>query len=318
MPLFLPDFNSIPIHKLMLSDTRRLSKLRQSIESLGIGDSDVVVDLGAGTGILGILVAITVPNVKKVYAIERERISEVARRTIAQQGLDDIVTVIEEDSRHVDLPEKADVLISECMGVHLFQDNMLSSLVDARKRFLKPGGSLIPQSARLWLAPLRRNPVWDSEIAPWREPVEGVRFDELLRLSLNDTYISRVDAEDLAHEGLAVWELDFRTADEIAPRTVSVEFEIGEDDKICGLCGWFDVTLAENVVLSTGPFDDASHWQQAIYPIHPILNASSGNKLKVDFGIEPAEALTHFTWAAQLAGGPTAAFSTKSNYTLPS
>lgn len=65
--------------------------------------------------------------------------------------------VIQGTIETVSLPEKVDIIISEWMGYFLLRESMLDSVLVARDRFLKPGGSMYPSHARLYLAPIRSN-----------------------------------------------------------------------------------------------------------------------------------------------------------------
>jgi hypothetical protein len=51
-----------------------------------------------------------------VYAIEASEIANVAEQVIRANGLSDRITVLRGWSTHVDLPERADILVSEMIG----------------------------------------------------------------------------------------------------------------------------------------------------------------------------------------------------------
>jgi protein arginine N-methyltransferase 1 len=55
----------------------------------------------------------------------------------------------------VELPEKVDVIVSEWMGYFLLRESMLDPVINARQRWLKPGGACYPSQASLFLAPLQ-------------------------------------------------------------------------------------------------------------------------------------------------------------------
>jgi hypothetical protein len=55
----------------------------------------------------------------------------------------------------VELPEKVDVLVSEWMGYFLLRESMLDPVINARQRWLKPGGACYPSHASLYMAPLQ-------------------------------------------------------------------------------------------------------------------------------------------------------------------
>ena len=67
----------------------------------------------------------------------------------------DRVVVIQGTMESVELPEKVDVIISEWMGYFLLRESMIDSVIVARDKFLKPGGSLFPSHASMYLAPIR-------------------------------------------------------------------------------------------------------------------------------------------------------------------
>ena len=56
-----------------------------------------------------------------------------------------------EDVDVLDVP-KIDVIISEWMGYLLLYENMLPSVLDARKRFLKEDGIMLPFEGRIYIA----------------------------------------------------------------------------------------------------------------------------------------------------------------------
>jgi predicted RNA methylase len=56
-----------------------------------------------------------------------------------------------EDVDVLEVP-KVDVIVSEWMGYLLLFENMLPSVIDARKRFLKEGGVMLPCGGRIYIA----------------------------------------------------------------------------------------------------------------------------------------------------------------------
>uniref|UniRef100_A0A6N2MVY5 type I protein arginine methyltransferase n=1 Tax=Salix viminalis TaxID=40686 RepID=A0A6N2MVY5_SALVM len=112
----------------------------------------VVVDVGAGSGILSLFAAQA--GAKHVYAVEASEMAEYARKLIAgNPSLGERITVIKGKVEEVELPEKADILISEPMGTLLVNERMLESYVIARDRFLVPNGKMFPAVGRIHMAP---------------------------------------------------------------------------------------------------------------------------------------------------------------------
>jgi hypothetical protein len=61
----------------------------------------------------------------------------------------DVIEVIQGTVETVALPEKVDIIISEWMGYFLMRESMLDSVIVARDKFLKEGGSLYPSHCRM-------------------------------------------------------------------------------------------------------------------------------------------------------------------------
>ncbi|MBF0563109.1 MAG: methyltransferase domain-containing protein [Alphaproteobacteria bacterium] len=278
MPTFLPDYNCLAIHKMMLADHRRNEAFARAVAA-SVSAGDVVVDLGAGTGILSILAARA--GARRVFAIERTGIAEAAEAIIRDNGCADIVTLIRGDSRAVTLPEPADVLVSEWIGVHVFQENMLPAVLDAKKRLLRPGGNVIPAQVELWLAPLRCNPVAEAEIACWGREIQGINFSQILGISCNDVYVAIVSPDDLAAPGRMAMVFDVEQTDEWHGSRLGETFTFEKDQTVVGIAGWFVARLAPGVVLDTGPDCAPTHWAQAVYPCHPPLAVDRGQQLGI-------------------------------------
>src|SRR5437016_14582775 len=136
-------FEFLSVHKEMIYDDVRTSAYSEAIASV-VQPGDVVLDLGTGTGLLAFL-AIRA-GASKVFAIEKTSIIEVARANARKMGIDHKIEFISADSRVVNLSEKWDVIVSEVIGHLVVEENMLDSIIDARHRFLKPGGKLVPCS----------------------------------------------------------------------------------------------------------------------------------------------------------------------------
>ncbi|XP_068662956.1 probable histone-arginine methyltransferase 1.3 [Aristolochia californica] len=112
----------------------------------------VIVDVGAGSGILSLFVAQA--GTRHVYAMEASEMAKHARRLIVgNPSLGQRITIVKGKVEEVELLEKLDILISETMGTLLVNERMLESYVIARDRFLVPNGKIFPTIARIHLAP---------------------------------------------------------------------------------------------------------------------------------------------------------------------
>uniref|UniRef100_A0A175YPX8 type I protein arginine methyltransferase n=1 Tax=Daucus carota subsp. sativus TaxID=79200 RepID=A0A175YPX8_DAUCS len=205
----------------------------------------VVVDVGAGSGILSLFAAQA--GAKHVYAVEASEMAEYARKLIAGNPLlSQKITVIKGKVEDVELPEKADILISEPMGTLLINERMLESYVIARDRFLVPNGKMFPTLGRIHMAPFSDEYLY-IEIA--NKPVVDA-FDPRLLVAPAISHVinfTTVKEEDL-------YEIN-----------VPLKYTSPVGTRIHGLACWFDVLFDGSTVqrwLTTAPGAPTTHWYQ--------------------------------------------------------
>ena len=151
----------------------------------------LIVDLGAGCGLLSLLAARAAAACgarARVLAVERERpVAEMAREIFGanRQALPDGVTlqVIEADSGALclggALPRRADIVVSEVLGDDPLAEGVLLALHHAHTHLLAHGGEMLP-SALSVVAALVAMPT-AADLATLR-PAVGGRHGGPLRL----------------------------------------------------------------------------------------------------------------------------------------
>jgi type II protein arginine methyltransferase len=112
----------------------------------------VVLEIGAGTGILAMMTARA--GAKHVYACEMEPlIAQAAQENIIRNGYADRITVIPKKSTDLavgeDFPAPADLLVSEIISNDLLGEDVLSIMEDAHKRLLRPSALVLPSRVAL-------------------------------------------------------------------------------------------------------------------------------------------------------------------------
>jgi hypothetical protein len=229
----------------------------------------VVLDVGCGTGILSIFAVDA--GARKVYAVDASDIADYARQIVAANGLSGKIEVLKGKVEDVALPEKVDVIISEWMGYFLLYESMLQSVLVARDRFLKPGGSLWPESARLLAVPFMDAETFEDRVLFWRK-VYGRDFSALMPLAkqsaFGDALTDTLGPEhEMALRSEVVHSFDLRTLapDAVLPFASEVRFASAVSEECHGVCFWFDVTFPGGRVLSTAPSAHYTHWMQTLF-----------------------------------------------------
>src|SRR5688572_13080954 len=135
-------YSALFSHRLMVRDSARTEAFRVALEA-AVRPGDVVLDVGAGCGILSLFAARA--GARRVYAVERTQVARLARDVARLNGFEHVVRVIEAPIEAVILPEPVDVVVSEWLGSIGVDENLLSAVLLARDRWLKPGHRLVPR-----------------------------------------------------------------------------------------------------------------------------------------------------------------------------
>ncbi len=185
-------------HARMLHDDRRTSDYVAAL-SQAVRPGDVVLDIGTGSGVLAIAAARA--GAKQVYAVEASDIAEAAERVFALNDMGDRITLVAGWSREIELPEPADLLVSEVIGNEPFEEEILETTLDARRRLLKPGARLIPNALTLFARPLllpeteaRQRALGRSAVERWRG-LYGIDFEPLVDAAAPGPVNSPTEAE---------------------------------------------------------------------------------------------------------------------------
>ena len=288
--------------KQMLTDSKRMEAYRDAILGNAANFRDkVVLDVGAGSGILSIWAAKA--GAKKVIACEFTEMAAHARRLVKANGLEDVVDVRRSAVEALDLEKgSVDIIISEWMGYFLLRESMLDSVIYARDRYLKPGGALYPSHAKMYWCPVALQDDRDAKLAETADTLaEWDAFeDEMMREHDVDVRVLRRPYEEETRDYclrqaqwheltedvvqgepvcVAAFDLNTITLDEaqgVADAPFAFDLPL---ERCSAFAGWFDSDFAgspsapaSNVVtLDTSPSGGYTHWGQQCFFVDPTL-----------------------------------------------
>jgi SAM-dependent methyltransferase len=276
------------IHSVMLRDRRRCEVYQQAL-ARAVAPGAVVLDVGAGTGILSLFAAQA--GAGKVYAVECTSISAFARELVAANGYQDVIEVISGRMEEVQLPERVDVIVSEWMGCLGVDENILPAVIRARDRYLKPGGVMLPAWVRSWIAPLADR-VTDDELAFWRSRPYGLDLAILARTRTEQPDYTRpdIDATALIDAGQPLWTADayrYSEAQARSPYRGTATFHAERDDAVSGIAGWFDAGFGDAAELDTSPASPRTCWGQLVLPFRAPIAVRRGTAITIAFSCTP-------------------------------
>ncbi|XVF82446.1 hypothetical protein PTKIN_Ptkin16aG0048800 [Pterospermum kingtungense] len=311
---YFGSYSSFGIHKDMISDKVRTDAYRQALlKNPSLLNGAVVMDVGCGTGILSFFAAQA--GASRVISIEAsEKMATVATQIAKDNGLwrsktnsegnndcNGVIEVVhgmvEDLDKSLEIqPHSVDVLVSEWMGYCLLYESMLSSVLFARDRWLKPGGAVLPDTATIFVAGFGKG----GTSLPFWENVYGFNMSSIGKEVVEDAaklpIVDIINHQDLVTNSTVLQSFDLATMkpDEV-DFTATAELEAKFDNlsskdndfehnatSCYGIVLWFETGFTSRfckempTVLTTSPYTPKTHWSQTILTFRePIAVASS-------------------------------------------
>jgi hypothetical protein len=260
----------------MLKDKVRMRLYQKAIAET-IKKGDIVVDIGTGSGILALLAVRA--GAKRVYAIEQTAIIEEAKKIARHNTGGGKIVFIKNRSDKVKLSEKVDVVVSELMGSFGIEENLYHFQVDARDRFLKSGGKLIPSWLELYLVPVESGRMYNELTSIWSSNFYGCDFSFLKAEATSQHYVKdcSCNVRFLAPPVKLAY-LDFWGSTEITKK-LECKITATKNGTLHGLVGFFKAGLSSHTVVSNSPRKPATHWKQVFFPTQNYVRIKKGDKL---------------------------------------
>lgn len=233
----------------MITDRVRMKAYAEALRACIRPDS-VVLDLGTGAGILALIACRL--GARRVHAIEPSPIIQLAREIASANGMTERIDFHQGLSTEMSLPERVDVIVSDLRGVLPLHEGHLPAIIDARRRFLSPGGVLIPRADRLWAAIVESPELHRRVTSPWFENDQSLDMGAGATLAANIWRKARVGPEQLVSEPVLCGVLDYANL-ESSDFQAEIAFVVARSAPAHGFCLWFDAELAPGVGFSNAP-----------------------------------------------------------------
>jgi SAM-dependent methyltransferase len=274
-------------HLSYVADATRLELYKAAIGK-AISPGEVVADLGCGSGILGLMCIQA--GAGHVYAVDDSAMIEIARDTMMRAGHAEHTTFIHGKSSQIDLPDRVDVVICDHVGYFGFDYGVIEFFEDARRRFLKPGGTLIPSRIRLAVAVVGAQTChqlahgWQAENIP-------PEFHWLSSYAINTKQAVTLERGDVLCPPVILGDIDLY-ADNPEFFSWNAILRIERDGVIDGVAGWFECELAKDVWMTNSPLAEKPiHRPQAFLPISEAVPVKAGDVIQVTVMARPSEHL---------------------------
>ncbi len=273
-------------HETLLRDAVRNRAFYAALERSVTADSSVL-DIGSGAGIWAVAAALL--GAKRVVAIDMDEILiGLTRKLAAEHGVGDRVEAIWGSSFGVELEREFDIVVSETIGYLGYDEAIVEIMADARERFLKPGGVLIPETVSLHAAAGKLNV--RSEPIPVGLPFE---FKELERVNRNSPRVlKRKEDATVLTEPRCLVSSDLYT-ETMRPDLSDLKASWETDADIDCFLVWVESRLGGDILLDTR---ETTSWYPNVFRVEP----SDGHS-RVDLTLSLTAESNY--WTVEFSGG---------------
>ncbi|WP_425592909.1 50S ribosomal protein L11 methyltransferase [Epibacterium ulvae] len=268
-------------HYPMMADTARNEAYTAAIQAK-VRPGDIVLDIGCGAGLTAMMAARA--GAKHVYTCEQQPlIAQAARKVIADNGLSDRITVLSKWSHEIvigtDMPEPADVVLSEIVDTMLLGEGALATLTHAMAALAKPGARTIPERGRLMVQPVESHRL-AHQMRP--QQAEGFdlsafhRFAKVAQITPNDCAAYNLRALGPA---LDLFGFDF-TRPSLESARQSADVLITRTGKFHAVCVSFEMELAPGISV-TNDLGSDGHWGRTAFLLDQPKRVQPGDMMRV-------------------------------------
>jgi len=285
-------FASVLAHHQMLYDHLRVLSYKAAISRHANGKT--VVEVGCGTGVLSLFAARY--GAQHVTAIEESAIAGIAREMFRANGCADRIDLRLGHSRDIKLDAPADLIIHEIIGTDPFAENVLPIIADARERFMKKGGRLLPHRLEVFCLgfEVEDRPFRDRarHLAEIREfsGLYGLDFSPFARAIgalPNNSFRRPWDLGDAASFRPRILTDECRLVDidlyrdfvDVPSRIKNVEMTISKAGVLGGVLLCFRAHLDDESHITNSPYVPLTSWGRDARPLSRLVPVAEGERI---------------------------------------
>ncbi len=287
----------IEYHRTLIADKERNIAFQRALASVIKKGRTTVADIGAGTGLLGLMAAKL--GAREVYLYETAEVAGVAAEVLKANRAKGC-QLMPCHSTEMQNPPRADIIVSETLGNYALEENIVDTMNDARIRHLAIGGRVIPFRIGQFVAPVITDRI-HNELSVWDGAPSDIDLSVPKTMSLNNVYVRTFALEDLLDDGRSAheWdEVDLRNKAKSA-RKGEASWSLTAPNTIYGFAYWWTADLVPGISLSTAPDAPRTHWEQLYFPLMTPIEAKAGESIMVSLRSKSSEdAGTHLAWTA--------------------
>jgi predicted RNA methylase len=268
-------------HFPMMNDAVRNSAYEKALRG-ALKQGGVVLDIGSGSGLLAMMAA----RQGATSVVTCEEIGIIARTAtdiIARNGYADKIKLINKLSTNLvvgkDLPERADVLVTEIFDDGLLGERAFHAIQHARDHLLKPDAQIIPAGARVMAMCIESREIYENHRI---ESAAGFDLSPFNMLSVRNYigyHLKKFNYRPLSAPK-PVFDFDFYNIP--GDESVELSFDIIEPGLVHAIVYWYELQMDDDTIISTAPnLPKLSCWKQAVQVLDHPERLEHGDRLQI-------------------------------------
>jgi len=167
---------------------------------------------------------------------------------------------------------------------------MLNTVIYARDNFLKPGGTLLPDKANMYIAGIEDSEYKQEKIEFWNN-VYGFNMSCIKNIAIREPLVDTVEAAAQMTTACKFMSIDLNTV-KVADLTFVRPFTLKgtRNDFMHAFIAWFDVEFSKclkPISFTTGPGAKYTHWKQTVFYSTEVLSVSEQEEIKGSLSCKP-------------------------------
>lgn len=270
---YFNSYNHYGVHEDVLKDGVTTSCYQKAIrQNAHLMRGAVVLDVCAGLGLCSLLAAQA--GAKRVIALEPQpELVAMGTRIARKNGFAEVIEFVCGSASSLEcLPdgiEQVDVIVSEWMGYFLLYEARLGDVIKARDRWLKPGGLLFPDRAKIHVG-LLEDAAYKERHFDYYNSVWGFDFSVMQGSAHGEPVVNAFEQSQLISSAACVLDLDLYrcSADECFQMASPYQVTAKREGRVNALVCWFEIrfdSCHKPIAFATGPESSPTCWKQTAF-----------------------------------------------------
>lgn len=273
----MAEIDVFSFHRKLLNAPERMTVYQQAIHQ-AVKPGDTVIDLGCGSGILGLYACQA--GARRVYAIEKSPAISIAKELAIANGYSDRIIHIAKDIKDVEIDESVDVIVSELVSKAVIGQRMSESIGYCRDNFLHSNGRIVPEEVTLFVAPVHTPETYAKTNLPSHDTYR-IDFSALNYRSVTTPISCKLHNDDLLCSPQSAYVYDAYRSGLDDYFNSTIEFRHCQPKQLHGFVLWFSMRLFGSISLSNQP-PGIPAWDNLFLPLADPIEIETSDTIRLN------------------------------------